>query len=76
MKVKIHVELITDWGESTTVETCEFTRPMREFSAETVGLSLDDGVGFPSICHFCLLHLALASFLSGRGHRGMPGACR
>jgi hypothetical protein len=43
MKVKIHVELITDWGESRTVEACEFARPMREFSAETVGLSLDDG---------------------------------
>jgi hypothetical protein len=43
MKVKIHVELITDWGESRTVEACEFARPMTEFSAETVGLSLDDG---------------------------------
>lgn len=37
MKVKVHVELITDWGESRTVETCEFARPMTEFSAETVG---------------------------------------
>jgi hypothetical protein len=35
--------MITDWGESRTVEACGFTRPMREFSAETVGLSLDDG---------------------------------
>jgi hypothetical protein len=24
MKMKIHVELITDWDESTTVEVCEF----------------------------------------------------
>jgi hypothetical protein len=43
MKVKIHIELITDWGKSKTVEACEFFRPMTEFSAETVGLSLDDG---------------------------------
>ncbi len=43
MRVKIRVEVITDWGESSTIEACEFVRPMKEFSAETVGLSLDDG---------------------------------
>jgi hypothetical protein len=43
MKIKIHVELITDWDESTTVEACEFVRPMKDFGTETVGLSLDDG---------------------------------
>lgn len=43
MKIKIHVELITGWDESTTLEACEFVRPMQAFSAETVGLSLDDG---------------------------------
>ena len=42
MRVKIHVDLITDW-ENATVETCEFTRPMTQFAAKTVGLSLDDG---------------------------------
>ncbi len=41
MRIKIHVELITDWEEATTVEACEFARPMTEFAAETVGLSLD-----------------------------------
>jgi hypothetical protein len=43
MRVKIHVELITDWEEATIVEACEFARPMTEFTAETIGLSLDDG---------------------------------
>ena len=43
MRIKIHVELITDWQEATTVEACEFARPMTEFATETVGLSLDDG---------------------------------
>src|SRR5689334_4347480 len=42
MRIKIHVELITDWEEASTVEACEFARPMTEFAAETVGLLLDD----------------------------------
>ena len=43
MKIKIHVELVTDWQEAINLEACEFARPMTEFTAETVGLSLDDG---------------------------------
>ena len=43
MRVKIHIELITDWDESTTIEACEFSRPMTGFGAETLGLSLEDG---------------------------------
>jgi lipopolysaccharide assembly protein A len=43
MRIKIHVGLITDGEESTTVEACEFARPMKEFAAETVGLCLGDG---------------------------------
>ncbi len=43
MRIKIHVELITDWEETINLEACEFARPMTEFTAETVGLSLDDG---------------------------------
>ena len=43
MRVKIYVELITDWGKSTTIEACEFARPMTDFGAETLGLSLEDG---------------------------------
>ena len=27
MKIKVHVELITDWDEATTIEACEFDRP-------------------------------------------------
>jgi hypothetical protein len=43
MRIKVHVELITDWEESKTIDACEFIRPMKEFSAETVGLCRDDG---------------------------------
>ena len=43
MRIKIHVELITDWDETITVKAGEFARPMTEFTAETVGLSLTDG---------------------------------
>jgi hypothetical protein len=43
MRIKIHVELITDWEETITVEACEVARPMTEFTAETIGLSLIDG---------------------------------
>ena len=43
MRIRIHVELITDWDETITVEACDFARPMTEFTAETVGLSLSDG---------------------------------
>jgi len=43
VRIKIHVELITDWEETITVEACKFARPMAEFTAETVGLSLTDG---------------------------------
>ena len=40
MRIKIHVELVTDWDETITVEAGEFARPITEFTAETVGLSL------------------------------------
>ncbi len=28
MRIKIRVELITDWQEATTVEVCELARPI------------------------------------------------
>jgi hypothetical protein len=43
VRVKIHIELITDWDESTTIEACEFSRPMTGFGAGTLRLSLEDG---------------------------------
>jgi len=43
MKVVIRVELIAEWGESTTTEVCEFNRPASQVGPETIGLSLEDG---------------------------------
>jgi hypothetical protein len=38
VRIKVHVELITDSGDSTTIEACEFGRPLKEFGADSVGL--------------------------------------
>jgi hypothetical protein len=43
MKIIIRVETIADWGESETVELCQFERPIGELAPENVGLSLADG---------------------------------
>jgi hypothetical protein len=43
MKIVIRVETIADWGETETVELCQFERPIGELAPENVGLSLADG---------------------------------
>ncbi|KAF7961883.1 hypothetical protein AWV80_28375 [Cupriavidus sp. UYMU48A] len=43
MKVILRVETITDWGDSSTHELCQFERPIGDLTPETVGLSLADG---------------------------------
>jgi hypothetical protein len=57
MRVKTRIELITDWEESTTTEVCEFARPMTDFGAETIGLSLEDG---KSLLHTVRQHVVVA----------------
>ena len=42
MKIIIRVETIADWGETETVELCQFERPIGELAPENVGLSLAD----------------------------------
>ncbi len=48
---------MADWDESTTTVVCEFARPMTDFSAETIGLSLEDG---KSLLHAVQQHVVAA----------------
>ena len=43
MKIVVRVELITDWGDTNTIEVGRIDRPGRTLDAESVGLSLADG---------------------------------
>jgi hypothetical protein len=45
MKIVVRAELITDWGDSSTIELGEIERPSQTLEPETVGLSLEDGKG-------------------------------
>lgn len=45
MKIVVRVELITDWGDASTIELGQIDRPSQTLEPETVGLSLEDGKG-------------------------------
>jgi hypothetical protein len=43
VKIIVRVELVTDWGDASTVEVGQIERPSQSLEPETVGLSLEDG---------------------------------
>ena len=43
MKIVVRVELITDWGDTTTIEAGRIDRPSETLDSESIGLSLADG---------------------------------
>src|SRR5258708_979953 len=43
MKIVVRIELITDWGEVSTIEVGRIDRPSQTLDPESVGLSLADG---------------------------------
>ena len=43
MKIVVRVELITDWGDTNTIEVGRIDRPSETLDSESVGLSLGDG---------------------------------
>jgi hypothetical protein len=43
MKILVRVELITDWGDTDTIEVGRIDRPSQTLDSESVGLSLADG---------------------------------
>ena len=46
MKIIVRVDLITDWGDISTIEVGQIDRPSQELEPETVGLLMEDG----SVC--------------------------
>ena len=43
MKIVVRAELVTDWGDTTTIEVARFDRPVHLLDPESIGLSLADG---------------------------------
>ena len=43
MKIIVRVDLVTDWGDATTVQAHQIERPSQALEPDSIGLSLEDG---------------------------------
>ena len=43
MKIIVRVDLVTDWGDTTTVQVDQIERPGQTLEPDLIGLSLEDG---------------------------------